>query len=197
MENEVWFRSLVWIDYRLALVFTVALPLVLLIWAFVKQIEVMQRLLSIYWRVASLLVITTYLMIAQHPVSFVASLMGLILIPISLWFWVDLNDEIEYQPDSRLKLAFTSWRWAATFYCTLNAIALLPFLGCGFSETAIKSSYCKVWFEAPLLLKGYLHGHTKAGFLGGLAFIFLGIYVLYLSYFVIVKLAKQGRSAIQ
>lgn len=196
MENEVWFRSLVWMDYRLALLFTVIAPLALLIWALVQQVEVIQRILSIYWRVASLLLITNYLMIAQHPVSFVASVMGLILIPISLWFWIDLNDEVEYQPDSRLKLTFTSWRWATTFYCTLNAIATLPFLGCGFSETALKSSYCRVWFEAPMLFKKYFHGNTKPGFLGGLALIFLVIYVLYLSYFVIVKLGKQGRSAI-
>jgi Protein of unknown function (DUF3177) len=196
MENEVWFRSLVWMDYRLALLFAVIAPLALLIWALVQQVEVIQRILSIYWRVASLLLITNYLMIAQHPVSFVASVMALILIPISLWFWIDLNDEVEYQPDSRLKLAFTSWRWATSFYCTLNAIALLPFLGCGFSETAIKSSYCRVWFEAPMLFKKYFHGNTKPGFLGGLAMMFLVIYVLYLSYFVIVKLGKQGRSAI-
>ncbi|AFZ04180.1 DUF3177 family protein [Calothrix sp. PCC 6303] len=197
MENEVWFRPLVWIDYRLAVLFTVLLPLALFIWSFVKQVEVVQRLLSIYWRVASLLAITNYLMIAQYPVSFITSLMGLILIPISLWFWVDLNDEIEYQPDSRLKLAFTSWRWAATFYCIVNAIASLPFLGCAFSETSLKSSYCGVWFEPPLLFKSYLHNNTKPAFLGGLAIIGLIIYVLCLCYFVIVKLGKQGRSAIQ
>jgi hypothetical protein len=136
-------------------------------------------------------------MIAQYQVSFIASFMALILIPICLWFWVDLNDEIEYQADSRLKLSFTSWRWATTFYCILNAIASLPFLGCAFSETAIKSAYCKVWFEPPLLFKSYLHNNTKPGFLGGLAIICLIIYVLCLCYFVIVKLGKQGRSAIQ
>ncbi len=36
-------------------------------------------------------------MIAQYPVSFISGLMANILIPISLWFWVDFNDEIDYQ----------------------------------------------------------------------------------------------------
>jgi len=127
MEKEVWFRPFVWMDYRLAVLFTVVIPLILLIWAFVQKAEGMQRLLAIYWRVSSLLAITIYLMIAQYPVSFISGFMGRILIPISLWFWVDLNDEIEYQSSGPLKLTFTSWRWATTVYCILGSLAFIPF----------------------------------------------------------------------
>ncbi len=95
-SNDVWFRSLVWMDYRLAVLFTVLIPLVLLIWAFVQKADGIQRLLTIYWRVSSLLMITVFLMIGGFQVSFISSLIARILIPISLWFWVDLNDEIEY-----------------------------------------------------------------------------------------------------
>jgi hypothetical protein len=197
MENEVWFRPLVWMDYRLAVLFTVIIPLILLIWAFVQKAEAIQRLLTIYWRVSSLLAITVYLMIAQFAVSFISGLMGLILIPISLWFWVDLNDEIDYQPSGPLKLCFTSWRWATTVYCTLGAIASLPFLTCAFPENGSTSTFCGVWFEPSLLYKDYFHPHTKAGFLGFLAICSLVIYVLCLCYFVLVKLGKQGRSATQ
>jgi len=45
-----------------------------------------------------LLAITIYLLIAALPVGFISGLMARILIPISLWFWVDLNEEIEDQP---------------------------------------------------------------------------------------------------
>ena len=38
-------------------------------------------------------------MIGGFGISFISSLMARILIPISLWFWVDLNDEIEYGAD--------------------------------------------------------------------------------------------------
>ena len=193
--NDVWFRSLVWMDYRLAVLFTVLIPLILLIWAFVQKAEGIQRLLSIYWRVSSLLIITVYLMIGGFGVSFISSLMARILIPISLWFWIDLNDEIEYGSDGALKFAFTSWRWATSIYCALGALATIPFLGCAFSETALKTPYCKVWLEAPLLFKEYFHPNTNTGFLGFLGIIGLVFYVLCLTYFVVFKLGKQGRSA--
>ncbi|WP_026082866.1 DUF3177 family protein [Mastigocladopsis repens] len=195
MNNEIWFRPFVWMDYRLAVLFTVIIPIILLVWAFVQKAEAIQRLLMIYWRVSSLLAITLYLIIGGFGVSFISGLMARILIPISLWFWVDLNDEIEYQPNGPLKLLFTSWRWATSVYCILGAIGFIPFLVCAFSETAIATPYCRVWFEAPLLFKEYFHANSKAGFLGFLGIVGLIIYVLYLSYFVVVKLGKQGRSA--
>ncbi|MBW4427419.1 MAG: DUF3177 family protein [Nostoc desertorum CM1-VF14] len=195
MDYNVWFRPFVWIDYRLAVLFLVIIPLILLIWAFVQKVEAIQRLLAIYWRVSSLVAITIYLMIAQYPVSFVSGLIAQILIPISLWFWVDINDEIEYQTNGSLKLVFTSWRWATTVYCILGTLAFIPFLGCAFSGNMLKTPYCRVWFEAPLLFKEYFHANSKADFLGFLGITSLVIYVLYLSYFVLIKLGKQGRSA--
>jgi Protein of unknown function (DUF3177) len=197
MQQEIWFRPLVWMDYRLAILFTVIIPLILTVWAFVQKADAMQRLLFIYWRVASLLGITVYLMIAEFGISFISGFMARILIPISLWFWVDLNDEIEYQQSGALKFIFTSWRWAVSVYCALGAIAYLPFLGCAFSKSAIASPNCRVWLEAPLLFKEYFHPNSKPGFLGFLGIVGLIIYVLYLSYFVLVKLGKQGRSATQ
>nr|MCM0591247.1 DUF3177 family protein [Gloeotrichia echinulata DEX184] len=194
--ENIWFRPYVWIDYRLAVLFAVIIPLILLIWAYVQKTEAIQRLLIIYWKVSSLLAITIYLMIGGFGVSFISGLMAQILIPVSLWFWVDLNDEIEYQASGSLKLVFTSWRWAMSVYCILGTIAFIPFLGCAFSDPA-QSSYCSVWFEAPLLFREYFHANSKPGFLGFLGISGLIIYVLYLSYFVLIKLAKQGRSATQ
>ncbi|BAT51797.1 hypothetical protein NOS3756_07260 [Nostoc sp. NIES-3756] len=193
--NDVWFRQLVWIDYRLAVLFLMLIPLILLVWAYVQQAQGIQKLLTIYWRVSSLLAITVYLMIAQYPVSFISGLIGQILIPISLWFWVDLNDEIEYQPSGALKLTFTSWRWAVSVYSILGTIALIPFVGCAFSGNVGQNPACSVWFEAPLVFKDYFHHNSKPAFLGFLGIVGLIIYVLYLSYFVLVKLGKQGRSA--
>ncbi|MEH2287775.1 DUF3177 family protein [Nostoc sp.] len=195
MDYDIRFRPFVWIDYRLAVLFLVIIPLILLIWAFVQKAESIQRLLAIYWRVSSLVAITVYLMIAQYPVSFISGFIGLILIPISLWFWVDINDEIEYQTNGSLKLIFTSWRWATTVYCFLGTLAFIPFLGCAFSANMLKTPYCRVWFEVPLLFKEYFHANSKAEFLGFLGITSLVIYVLYLSYFVLIKLGKQGRSA--
>lgn len=196
MQDEI-LRSLVWTDYRLALLFTVILPLILLIWAFVQKADSMVRLLIIYWRVSSLLAITVYLLIAGAQVAFVSGWLARILIPISLWFWVDVNEDIDDQPQRPLKLAVTSWRWAVTIYNVLGAVAFIPFLHCGFVAGAIKTSFCQTWIEPALLFKQYFHPGAKPGFLGFMGWAGLFIYVLYLSYFVLIRLGKQGRSAME
>jgi Protein of unknown function (DUF3177) len=194
MSQEL-LRSLVWMDYRLAIIFTVLLPLALLIWAFVGKVDVMRRLLMIYWRVASLLAITVYLMIGSLPVSFVSGILARVLIPVSLWFWVDLNEEIEDQPQSPLKLVFTAWRWAISLYCALGAIACIPFLQCAVSKETFLTSFCQVWLEPPFGFKNIFHAGSKPEFLGFLGIVALVIYVISLGYFVLVRLGKQGRSA--
>ncbi|MDB9474477.1 DUF3177 family protein [Dolichospermum circinale] len=192
--TEVWFRPYVWMDYWLELLFVLIIPIILLIWVFVQKSEAMQRLLTIYWRVASLLAISIYLMIGGFGVGFISALMARILIPIALWFWVDINDEIEYHPQGPLKLVFTSWRWATTVYCSLGALALLPFLRCAFSANMLKTPYCSVWLEAPLVFKEYFHHNSTPAFLGFLGIVTLGFYIVYLSYFVAFKLSRYGRS---
>ncbi|MEG3859012.1 DUF3177 family protein [Microcoleus sp. herbarium12] len=192
-----WFQPLVWMDYRLSVLLTVSIPLVVLIWAVFASSEAIVRLLIIYWRVASLLAITLYLMMAALPVSFVSSVMGRALIPACLWFWQDLNDEIADRPQSSLKLAFTAWRWAITVYSGLGAIAQIPFLSCAFKSQlqVIDEPFCSVWLNPPWLYKQMFHPGANPQFLGLLGLMGLTIYVLYLSYFVLIKLGKQGRSA--
>ncbi len=196
MQEQI-LPSLVWTDYRLAVLFTVFIPLILLIWAFVQKAEAMVRLLLIYWRVSSLLAITVYLLIAGWPIGFVSGWCAGLLIPIGLWFWVDVNEDIEDQPQRPLKLALTSWRWAITLYTTLGAIATIPFLPCAFSAGALKTPFCRVWLEPPLLFKQYFHPGSKPEFLGFIGMTALLIYVVYLSYFVLIRLGKQGRSAME
>jgi hypothetical protein len=195
--QEALLRSLVWTDYRLAVLFTVIIPLILLIWAFVQKADSMVRLLIIYWRVASLLAITIYILIAAWPIGFVSNFCASLLIPISLWFWVDVNEDIDDQPQRPLKLALTSWRWAVTIYCVLAAIASIPFLRCAFVTGAITTPSCRVWLEPPLLFKQYFHAGSRPEFLGFIGMAALFIYVLYLSYFVLIRLGKQGRSAME
>ncbi|MGV2826424.1 DUF3177 family protein [Myxosarcina sp. GI1(2024)] len=196
--NEVWFRPLVWMDYRLGVLLTVIIPVVLLIWSLFQRQEAMQRLLIIYWRVASLLMITVYLLIPGWKIGFFTAFAARILIPFSLWFWVDLNEEIRDIPKSTLKLVFRSWRWAITFYCLLGAIANALFLSCGLSNETLNTPACQVWLEAPLLYKQFFHSEPNnegvLGFFGALGLI---IYLIYLAYFVAIRLGRQGRSALE
>ncbi|MGB3614059.1 MAG: DUF3177 family protein [Elainellaceae cyanobacterium] len=196
MSQEL-LRSLVWMDYRLAVLFTVVAPLVLLVWAFVRKQDVMVRLLIIYWRVLSLLAITVYLMIGGFPFSILTGLASHILIPICLWFWVDINEEIVEQPPSPLKTTFTSWRWAVSIYGGLGAIAMVPFLPCAFDQQTAATPFCRVWFEAPLLFREYFHANLTPGFLGFLGLVGLIVYLLCMGYFVFVRLGKEGRTAME
>ncbi len=192
-----WFESLVWMDYRLAVLLTVILPLVLLIWAFVQKADSIQRLLIVYWRVASLLAITVYLAIAALPISFIASTIARVLIPISLWFWADLNEDIDDKPPSPLKWTLTSWRWAVTVYNLLGAIAQIPFLRCSLlsAEELVDTPFCRVWLDPSWGFKEYFHPNSDVRFLGFLGIVGLVVYVLSLAYFVLIRLGKEGRSA--
>lgn len=198
MQSPPWLPALVWTDYRLALLFTVVLPLVLLVWAFAQKAEAIQRLLGIYWRVASLLAITVYLLIGALPIGFVSGWLARILIPLALWFWVDLNEEISEQPASPLKLTFTSWRWAVSIYGVLGAIAQIPVLRCALmgSNQVVGQPFCRIWLDPPWAFREFFHSSTKPYFLAFLALVGLVIYVFYLGYFVLFRLGKQGRSAV-
>ncbi|MGL5083375.1 MAG: DUF3177 family protein [Microcoleaceae cyanobacterium] len=186
-----------WADYRLAVLFSVIIPLILLIWAFVSRIEAIQKLLIIYWRVASLLAITVYLMIAAIPVGFIAAIASRLLIPICLWFWVDLNEEIREMQPSPLRTGFTAWRWAMTGYNLLGALLFLPSVQCAFLKTRelVQDPSCRVWLDAPWMYREIFHPNLTPQFLGFLGLVGLIFYVAFLSYFVLVKFKRQGRSA--
>jgi hypothetical protein len=195
-DESLW-QPLVWTDYRLAVLFTVLTPLVLLIWAFVQKNEAIQRLFVIYWRVSSLLAISVYLMIASLPIAFLSGFFARILIPVSLWFWADLNDEIDGLQKSTLKLVFKAWRWATTIYCAIGVLFQLPSLQCASmpTETVVESAMCRVWLEAPWGFQAIFHPNTSPQLLGFVGISGLTIYLLYLLYFVFIRLSRSGRSA--
>ncbi len=197
MQNLFSVPNLVWLDYRLAVLFTVIAPLVMLIWALIKKVAPIQQLLMIYWRVACLLAITVYLFIGAYPVGFLSGWVGRLLLPIALWFWVDLNEEIIELPKTTLKLVFTAWRWAVSVYCVIGAIAQLPSLRCAFlsSQAMIGDPLCQAWLAPPWLFRELLNPGSKPYTLGLLAAIALGFYILCFGYFVFFRLGKQGRNA--
>lgn len=195
--QDTWLRSLVWTDYRLAVLFTVILPAILIIWAAVQRSESIVRLLLIYWRVSSLLFITTYLLMPGWSVGYVTGFIARLLIPLALWFWVDLNEDITEQRPSVLRLVFTTWRWAVTIYSLIGALVYVPFLSCAFSGEARSTGFCQIWLEPPLAYKDIFHGAYKPEFMAFWGGVGLFIYLMSMAYFVIVRLGKQGRSAIE
>jgi hypothetical protein len=197
--TEVALSPFVWADYRLAVLFTVSLPLLLLLWAFIGQVDAVQRVMVIYWKVASLLAITVFLLIAALPLGFITGWIARILIPLSLWFWADLNEDIRDLPPYRpLKLAFTSWRWAITFYCGIGVIFSGLFLRCGVisaSALVTEEATCRLWLQPPWGFREYFLGGQSPEFLGFLGGAGLAVYTVYFVYFMVIRLARQGRSA--
>ena len=196
MESNL-LTGLVWMNYKLFVLLCLIIPIILSVWGVVAKIPSIQRLLLIFWRVASLLPIAIYLLIPVWQIGYLAWFIGNILVITCLWFWVDINDEIRDLPKSRLKLAITAWRWAISVYCSLTAIAFIPFLRCTFAENASVEIACRAWLEAPWHYKSWFHPNATTGFLGFLGMSGLIIYAIYFLYFLAFRLIKQGRIALE
>jgi hypothetical protein len=200
---EALYRSLVWLDVRLGVLFAIGLPLVLLVWAAQRREAALLRLLGIYWKVASLMLIAVLLLTDARPLGFVLLLLAPLLITAALWFWVDLNEELADLPPWRpLPLTLRIWRWALTLQSLLAlalAVTALPCLAGG----AITSASCQVWLAAPAQLHGlvaqvfaFVFGGTwspaVAAFCGYLALV---AYAVGLLQWLVVRLPRQGRVA--
>lgn len=200
---EALYRSLVWLDVRLGVLFAIGLPLVLLVWSAQQREAALLRLLGLYWKVASLLLIAVLLLTDSRPVGFLLLLIAPLLITASLWFWVDINEELADLPPWRpLPLSVRIWRWSLTLQSLLAAGLAATALAC-MGSAAIGSANCQVWLAAPAQLHGvvarlfgFVFGGTwspaVAAFCGYLALV---AYVVGLLQWLLVRLPRQGRVA--
>jgi hypothetical protein len=199
---DLLYRSLVWLAVRLGMVFAVGLPLVLLVWAAVRREGALQRLMGLYWKVASLLLIA--LLLLTNGVSLGAGLLVVapLLILGVLWFWVDINEELADFPLQRaLPLTVRIWRWSLSVFCLGLAVLAATSLPC--QATGMTAPLCKAWLEAPNQLHGVLAqvfgfvfgadwSEAVAGFLGYAGLMGYGVGLLQ---WLLVRLPRQGRVA--
>jgi hypothetical protein len=197
------YRSLVWLDLRLALLFSVGVPLVLLLWAALRREQALVRLLGLYWKVASLLLIAVLLLSDRRPLGFLLALVAQLLVVVSVWFWVDLNEELADLPPWRpLPLTVRIWRWSLSFWGVLGALFSATALGC-MDGARVGSARCVAWLQPPLELHAHLE--TVLGFLFGgrwtppvaafIAYVGLLAYGVGLLQWLLVRLPKHGRVA--
>jgi len=191
---EALIRPLVWLDFRLAVLFTVLVPLALLVGAIVQKSEAITRSLTIYWRVSCLLAITVYLLIATLPIGFLTGWIARILILLSLWYWQDLNEDIETSR-SPVRFYYVAWRWAMTIYCSIGTLFGTLFLNCAFMSSENMVDRCRTLLEIPTVYKAIFHASVPEATLGFFAIVALIVYALYLGVFTCVSLPKQGRIA--
>ena len=199
--NELTYRALVWLTYRLAATFAVGVPLVLLIWSAWRREPLVLRLLGIYWKVASLMAISLLLLTDQRPMGYAMAVVAPVLMVISLWFWVDINEELADQPSWRpLPLVVKVWRWAFSGFGLLSLGMSVTGLGC---MQQLQSPACLAWLEAPQGIHGlaatvfnFLFGglwtEAVAAFVGYVALV---AYLAGLLQWLLVRLPRYGRVA--
>ena len=204
--NDLSYRALIWLTYRLAATFALGVPAVLLIWAAIQREASMLRLLNQYWKVSSLMAIGLLLLTDARPLGYVVILLAPLLMAGSAWFWVDINEELNDLPLWRpLPLTVRLWRWALSGFALINTILVstaLPCLGADLSGGAA-AARCLQWTEAPLGLHdvvasvfGFLFGgqwtETIAAFIGYVALV---VYLAGFLQWLLIRLPRYGRVA--
>ena len=199
---DLLYRSLVWLDVRLGVLFAIALPLVLLIWSARRREPALLRLLALYWKTASLMLIAMLLLVDSRPIGYPLLVIAPLLSLATLWFWVDLNEELADMPPWRpLPLTVRIWRWSLTLVSLLTSGFALTALSClGGSANGV---ICRGWLEAPQTLNAsldrvfdFIFGAdwtpAAAAFLGYVALV---AYAVGLLQWLLVRLPRQGRVA--
>ena len=202
MPDLLLYRTLVWLDYRLAAVFALGLPLVLLVWSALKREQALTRLMGIYWKVASLLLITVLLLTDNRPLGYLLAVLSQLLVVISVWFWVDLNEELADLPPWRpLPFVVRAWRWGLTVFGVLGSALSAVALSC--VGGGLTRPLCRVWLEAPDDLHGgvtsvfdfVFGGSWTAAIAAFVGYVSLVAYGVGLLQWLVVRLPKQGRVA--
>ena len=199
--TESQFQILVWLSYRIAATFAFGLPLFLLIWAKISHVSSIDRLLSIYWKISSLYAINLLLLSGESQLGQLISLISPILMIGSIWFWIDLNEEIEemsfYKP---ISLTTRVWRWTLSFWCILNTALHIFSLRC---LNSINGIYCDTWREIPynsfitlkIIIKFILGGNWTTGYATFCAYLALILYLIGLLQWLIIQFPRSGRFA--
>ena len=202
MPDLLLYRTPVWLDYRLAAVFALGLPLVLLVWSALNREQALTRLMGIYWKVASLLLITVLLLTDNRPLGYLLAVLSQLLVVISVWFWVDLNEELADLPPWRpLPFVVRAWRWGLTVFGVLGAALSAVALSC--VGGGLTRPICRVWLEAPDDLHGgvasvfdfVFGGSWTAAIAAFVGYVSLVAYGVGLLQWLVVRLPKQGRVA--
>ena len=208
-STEPWVRSIVWTDFRVAVTLFVVAPLALLGWSVVscrppslggekitnppRTSEVALRLMTSYWQASSLLLITVLLNVQESQLGVATGLIAQAMIVLSLWWWTDLNDEIDGAEPTALISAFSSWRVLASFAATAGVVVQVPFQPCVFAPALVDDASCAAWLEPPKFAAQILD-LTPSPELGLVAAGSCSLYFAVLAYYCAVLLPQVGRS---
>ena len=191
----------VWLSFQLSIIFLIGIPATLFLWSIKKRNKAVNKLLSIYWKIALLFFISLLLLIGKYNYALVITNISTLLMTGSVWFWNDINDELkEYDFSNSLATTTKVWRWSLTFI-SLNFLiqSFQNFICFSF----INSTSCEIWLQPSSNLYNFIK--SLFNFLFGANFNqptakFLGLfllllYTLGLVQWSIIKLPKNGRNS--
>ena len=199
--TEPQFQILVWLSYRIAATFAFGLPLFLFIWSKICKSSSINRLLSIYWKVSSLYAINILFLSGESKLGQLISLISPMVMVSSIWFWVDLNEEIDemykYNP---ISLTTRIWRWTLSFWGILNTGLHIFSWKC---LNSINENYCDIWREIPYnsfiktrtIIKFILDGNWTTASATFFAYFALILYLIGLLQWLFIQFPKHGRFA--
>ena len=198
---NVFNQLLVWITYQLSMIFFIGIPISLSIWSIKKSNKAVNKLLSIYWKISLLFFISLLLLIGKYNYALLITNISTFLMTISVWFWIDINDELkEYDFSNPLTTLAKVWRWALTFISLNFLIQSLQNLSC---FSIINSAACEIWLQPSSnfynILKNLFNFFFGANFTQPVAK-FLGlfsllIYILGMIQWLLIKFPKNGRNS--
>ena len=191
----------IWLSFQLSIIFFVGIPITLFCWSIKKRNIAVNKLLSIYWKISLLFLISLLLLIGKYNYALVITNISTLLMTISVWFWNDINDELkEYDFSCSLTTTTKVWRWSLTFITLNFLVQSLQNFRC---FSSINSAACEIWLEPSskfyIIIKNLFNFFFGANFSQPIAK-FLGllsllIYILGLIQWTIIKLPKNGRNS--
>ena len=191
----------VWLSFQLSIIFLIGLPFTLFLWAIKKRNKAVNKLLSIYWKISLLFLISLLLLIGEYKYALLITNISTLLMTSSIWFWSDINDELkEYDFSYYLVTTTKVWRWTLTFISLNFLIQSLQNISCFY---LINSASCQIWLQPSsnfyIIIKNLFNFLFGANFTQPLAK-FLGlfsllIYLLGLLQWSIIKFPKNGRNS--
>ena len=198
---DVFNQLSVWLSFQLSIIFLIGIPITLFFWSIKKRNKVVNKLLSIYWKISLLFFISLLLLIGKYNYAIAITNVSILLMTISVWFWDDINDELkEYEFSYALTTTTKVWRWALTFLSLNFLIQSLQNFSC---FSLINSAACEIWLQPSsnlyLIIKKLFNFFFGANFTQPIAK-FLGlfsllIYSLGLIQWFILKFPKTGRNS--
>ena len=137
----------IWLSFQLSIIFLVGMPVTLFFWSIKKRNKAVNKLLSIYWKISLLFLISLLLLIGKYNHALLITNISTLLITISIWFWNDINDELKEYDFSYSLITITKiWRWSLTFISFNFLIQSLRNFSC---LSFINSAACEIGLNLP------------------------------------------------